>query len=82
MFRLKIRGICHIVFYSLPIYAEFYPELVNLLSEMAKVESVSCTVVYSNYDCLPLCRVVGTRQAKAMVTSQDNVYTLLTGGQN
>lgn len=70
---------CHIVFYSLPIYPEFYPEVVNLLGEMAKTEGVSCTVVYSNYDTLPLCRVVGTRQAKAMLTAQDNVFTLFTG---
>ncbi len=78
-YRLKLRGICHLIFYSLPIYAEFYPELVNLLGELAKVEGVSCTVVYSSYDALPLCRIVGTRQAKAMVTAQDNVFTLLTG---
>ena len=77
--RFKLRGIHHIVFYSLPNYPEFYPELVNLLEEASKVQGVTCTVLYSQYDALALCRIVGNRQAKAMITAQDSVYTLVTG---
>ena len=67
------------VFYSLPTYSEFYPELVNQLQEKAKVEGVTCTVVYSRYDSLALCRVVGSRQAQTMVKSQDDSFTFVTG---
>lgn len=74
-YRFKVRGIQHIIFYSLPNYGEFYLELVNLLDE-APVGGITCTVVYSHYDSLSLSRVVGTRQARDMLTSQDALHTM------
>lgn len=77
--RFKIRGIRHLIFYSLPNYSEFYPELVDLLEEKAKLEGVTCTVLYSSYDALALCRIMGSRQAQTMVTAQDSSFTFVTG---
>ena len=75
-YRFKLRGIRHIVFYSLPTYAEFYPEIVGFLEEMAATESVTCTAVYSQFDSLALCRIVGSRQAYFMTTSMDSTFTI------
>lgn len=33
--RFSIRGIHHLIFYSLPLYPQFYPEMVNLLEVRA-----------------------------------------------
>jgi hypothetical protein len=67
------------IFYSLPTYSEFYPELVNLLQEKAREEGVTCTTIFSHYDSLALCRVVGTKLAQTMVTGQDESFTFVTG---
>ena len=78
--RYNIRGIRHLVFYSLPTYCEFYPQLVNMLEEgVGQVGGATCTVVYSTYDALALCRIVGTSRAGRMVNSTENIQTIITG---
>lgn len=34
--RLRLRGVQHVVFYSLPQYAQFYAELVNLIGDFPR----------------------------------------------
>ena len=52
--RMVIRGVCHVIFYSLPEYAHFYPEIVNSLglgvgsgenNADAQSNNISCLVV-------------------------------------
>jgi len=66
----------HLIFYSLPSYAEFYPELVDMLTEAPA--GMTCTVMYSSYDSLALSRIVGSSNARQMITTQDNLHTFYT----
>ncbi len=66
------------MFYSLPVYAEFYPELLNML-ELGRGEAGSCAVLYSPYDSLALGRVVGSERARKMVGGREDIQTFLTG---
>ena len=72
--RFHLRGVRHVVFYSLPLYPEFYSELVNCL------EGGGVTVLYSRYDALQLTRVVGSVRAGRMLASQDNTHVMVTTG--
>ena len=76
--RFKIRGIRHLVFYSLPHYPEFYSDFVNFLGEKSNLEGVTCTVVFSRFDALALCRIVGSSQARTMVEGSDESFTFVT----
>lgn len=77
--RYHIRGIRHLIFYSLPTYCEFYPELVNMLEGAGQVGGVTCTVLYSTYDALALSRIVGTARAAKMIKSSERIQTLISG---
>lgn len=77
--RYHIRGIRHLIFYSLPTYCEFYPELVNMLEGAGQVGGATCTVLYSTYDALALSRIVGTGRAAKMVKSSECIQTLISG---
>lgn len=62
----------HIIFYSLPEYATFYPELVNMLSEAAQgglEADTSCTVLFTRYEKMALERIVGAKRAAHMLKS-------------
>jgi len=75
--RLRIRGALHIIFYSLPQYEHFYPELVNLLGdedELGKSTSISCTVLFTKYESMALERIVGTKRAQHMHASKKNTF--------
>ena len=75
--RFRLRGIRHLVFYSLPLYHEFYPELVNQLEGAG----ATVTVLFSRYDSHALGRVVGSGRAKRMVAAEDGIHMLVTGTQ-
>ncbi|WFD42371.1 rRNA-binding ribosome biosynthesis protein utp25 [Malassezia psittaci] len=73
--RYTIRGARTVIFYGLPDHANYYPELINAtLSQRAEDEEIldpaeiSVQVLYNKYDLLRLERVVGTKQARLMVT--------------
>lgn len=65
------------VFYSLPLYPEFYLELVNCL----EADGGGVIVLYSRYDALQLNRVVGSVRAARMLTSEDNTHHMVTAGR-
>ena len=74
--RFHLRGVRHVVFYSLPLYPEFYSELVNCL----EVGGGGVTVLYSCYDALQLTRVVGSVRAGRMLACQDSTHVMVTTG--
>lgn len=64
--RYHIRATKSLVFYSLPVNAQFYPELVNWLSSAHG----SCLVLYSPLEAMLLARVVGSDRARKMLESE------------
>lgn len=70
-FRPRLRGIRHVIFYGLPNFAEFYPELLN---SIAVEPTTTCTVLYSALDALSLERVVGSQRAEQMLQSYQAVH--------
>lgn len=83
--RFLIKGARHIVFYSLPEYAEFYPELVNLIQTGEDTasgtgksgstdNSVSCTVLFTKYEKLALERIVGVKRCEHMLSSSKSTF--------
>ena len=79
--RLRIRGARHIVFYSLPQYASFYAELVNMVSptdgssgEAASAAQMSCTVLYTQYERMALERIVGQKRCAHMMASTKTTF--------
>ncbi|KRZ14036.1 Digestive organ expansion factor -like protein, partial [Trichinella pseudospiralis] len=82
--RYVIRGIRHLLFYQLPTYSNFYPELCNMLlqpslNKQNHQQTISTsTVLYSPYDDLRLSGLVGRSRADSMMSSATNCI-LLTG---
>jgi hypothetical protein len=74
--RFMIRGARHLVFYSLPEWAGFYSELVNLLGgqEGGEAEATSCLALFTRYEALALERIAGTERAKHMLASDKATF--------
>jgi len=81
--RFRIRGARHVIFYSLPAYAHFYPEIVNAVEEShdatkdlngALASSSSCLVLYTLFDRLILERVVGKARCTHMLSSTKRTF--------
>ena len=77
--RFKIRGAMHIIFYSLPEYAHFYPELVNILGDVPETENktskqTSCLVLTTKYEKMALDRIVGVKRANHMLKSGKSTF--------
>ncbi|ORY37110.1 DUF1253-domain-containing protein [Rhizoclosmatium globosum] len=62
--RYKIRGVKQVLWYQLPEYAHFYPEVVNAVE---KGMDSNVKVLYSVYDRLRLERIVGTARVAKMM---------------
>lgn len=73
--RYKIRGIRNIVFYALPMYEEFYSEMVNM-ADTTDGNAVSYFV--SPFDRLVLERVVGPARCRRMLRSAKRSHLLVT----
>ncbi|EFX88357.1 hypothetical protein DAPPUDRAFT_305636 [Daphnia pulex] len=84
--RLTMKGIHHIIFYQLPTYPNFYPELCNLLQDAFQNPkyrgdgSQTCTVLYSTFDAPRLAGIVGSQRAAEMLTSDRPVHLFVSGG--
>ena len=76
--RYFIRGIHHLIFYDLPINAQFYPELCNMVvdykKEMVPVNT-SCTILYSRYDVQKLMRIAGNERTNTLITSDEDSFS-------
>ncbi|KAJ1668659.1 rRNA-binding ribosome biosynthesis protein utp25 [Coemansia sp. RSA 1813] len=77
--RYPIKGIHHMVFYSLPDHPHYYSEMVNLMltsnDPSASADKLSCTAFYTKYDQLKVERVVGTRLVSQLLQSERAQYT-------
>ncbi|KAJ1724879.1 rRNA-binding ribosome biosynthesis protein utp25 [Coemansia erecta] len=77
--RYPIKGIHHMIFYSLPDHPVYYSELVSLMltsnDETASSAQLTCTAVYTKYDQLKLERIVGTRLAPQLLTGERSQFT-------
>ena len=62
------------VFYSVPTYPEHYSDLVN----MVECQEGSVEVIYSGWEQLALCRVVGGARAQRMMASNDSTHLIVT----
>ncbi|CAM9502774.1 unnamed protein product [Ectocarpus sp. 13 AM-2016] len=72
--RYCIRGIHHLIFYSLPECPQFYPEMVNLLEEAESVTAVTCLSLFTRFERLSLERIVGEERAGHMLASAKNTF--------
>jgi len=76
--RFMIRGARHLILYSLPENAQFYPELVNLLEEGTRSGEVggvtSCFSLFTKYEALALERIVGSTRARHMLGSEKETF--------
>eukprot|EP01038_Epipyxis_sp_PR26KG_P012188 gene12188-16326_t len=79
--RYSIRGAQHLVFYSLPEYAQFYPEFVNILTnqhdkmeEDTNNNELSCLVLCNKYEKMALERIVGTKRCEHILTSNKTTF--------
>lgn len=83
--RFKIRGVRHIIFYSLPEYPHFYSEFVNMLTNSISAadeqeksnllqNELSCITLFSQYEKMPLERIVGLKRADHMLTSDKSTF--------
>ena len=75
--RYKLRGVHHLLLYSLPTYPEHYSELVN----MVEGEGGTVEVLYTHWEQLPLSRVVGRARAQRMLDNSDSTHMIVTGKQ-
>ncbi|KAJ2660406.1 rRNA-binding ribosome biosynthesis protein utp25 [Coemansia sp. RSA 1200] len=77
--RYPIKGIHHMVFYSLPDHPQYYSELVNLMltsnTPNISVDSLSCTAFYTKYDQLKIERIIGTKLVSQLLNSERAQYT-------
>uniref|UniRef100_A0A1Q3F043 U3 small nucleolar RNA-associated protein 25 homolog n=1 Tax=Culex tarsalis TaxID=7177 RepID=A0A1Q3F043_CULTA len=83
--RPRIKGIRHLVFYQLPQFPQFYPEMINLMADEYQNKrdgvdpsSMTVTALYTRYDLLRLSAVVGTQQAAKLAGSARAAHTFTT----
>jgi len=69
--RFKVKGARHILFYTLPQYPHFYPEILNSLPDAV---DTSCTVLYSKFDVYQLQAIVGNERAGFLLSSPKHVH--------
>eukprot|EP00598_Pedospumella_elongata_P007784 CAMPEP_0184985530 /NCGR_PEP_ID=MMETSP1098-20130426/14159_1 /TAXON_ID=89044 /ORGANISM="Spumella elongata, Strain CCAP 955/1" /LENGTH=846 /DNA_ID=CAMNT_0027509619 /DNA_START=67 /DNA_END=2607 /DNA_ORIENTATION=- len=76
--RFPIRGAKHIVFYSLPEYAHFYSEWVNMLSshtpDGGDDGKVSCLVLFTAFERMALERIVGPKKCAQMLSASKTTF--------
>ncbi|KAJ2669525.1 rRNA-binding ribosome biosynthesis protein utp25 [Coemansia sp. RSA 1085] len=76
--RYPIKGIHHLVFYSLPDHPHFYSELVNLMlthNNDVSADQLSCTAFYTKFDQLKLERIVGSKLVTQLASSERSQFT-------
>ncbi|KAJ1442931.1 hypothetical protein B484DRAFT_441852, partial [Ochromonadaceae sp. CCMP2298] len=69
------------IFYSLPEYAHFYAECVNMLSlttgagaGAGGLEGLSCLVLFTVYERMALERIVGAKRCAHMLSCAKNTF--------
>ena len=77
--RYHLKGVRQLVFYQLPMYAEFYSELVNTMTCVGSsdLHLPSCHVLYTKFDEHRLSRTVGSTRANSLLQSTQPIHMLL-----
>jgi U3 small nucleolar RNA-associated protein 25 len=68
--RYNLKGATNVVFYGLPLYGQFYSEIVNSLS----AEDASVLALFTKYEHLQLERIVGVKRAQRLVSSEKTTH--------
>ncbi|KAI4496940.1 hypothetical protein M0802_007888 [Mischocyttarus mexicanus] len=82
--RVRIKGIRHIIFYSLPSIPRFYNELINFMEECyqnpkaGSQNNMTVTSIYTKYDTYILSAIVSTERANKMIASKNAIHTIVT----
>lgn len=83
--RYTIKGVRHIVFYELPTYPHFYPELLNMMTVSNQYKlaggmesTFTASSLYCKYDALALKAILGERRAATVVHRVDKKNHLFT----
>uniref|UniRef100_A0A7S2SMD6 U3 small nucleolar RNA-associated protein 25 n=1 Tax=Mucochytrium quahogii TaxID=96639 RepID=A0A7S2SMD6_9STRA len=72
--RFRIRGIRRVVCFAPPVHAHFYSELSNLIGsglEESSTDQATNLVLFNTTDSIPLERIVGSRNAKQMLSDKE-----------
>nr|XP_027213158.1 digestive organ expansion factor homolog [Penaeus vannamei] len=83
--RYRIKGVRHIIFYDLPTYPHFFPELCNLMVEgnqnprKKHIGSSTVTVMYQRSDLTKLIGVLGSARAAEVMKSSKAVHLGIIG---
>ncbi|KAL7519036.1 hypothetical protein ACHAWX_003832 [Stephanocyclus meneghinianus] len=80
--RHKIKGARHVIFFGLPEYAEFYPDIVNMLNDgLSEWEEegltrmpLSSLSLYTKYDAHQLERIVGAGNTEKMIKGEKSSF--------
>ena len=75
--RFHLRGAQHVIFYSLPEYAHFYPEIVNGLGDTDSGGlglDISCLVLFTQYEKMALERMVGAKRCAHILSSNKTTF--------
>ncbi|KXJ22256.1 Digestive organ expansion factor [Exaiptasia diaphana] len=78
----RIKGIKNIIFYGLPHYAHFYPEILNFLDSGHQSTAVTATALYTRYDNHRLADIVGSRRCTHMMSAKKHVHMFVAGEQS
>jgi U3 small nucleolar RNA-associated protein 25 len=75
--RFQLRGAQHVIFYSLPEYAHFFPEIVNGLGDSGDGSlgsDISCLVLFTQYEKMALERMVGAKRCAHILSSAKTTF--------
>ncbi|KAH6923589.1 hypothetical protein HPB50_003215 [Hyalomma asiaticum] len=75
--RYRIKGVQRLVFYELPTFPQFYPELCRMVA----TGNSGCTSLFCRQDALPLAAVVGSSRAARMLHAERDVHVFVSEGQ-
>ena len=84
--RYRIKGIRHLLFYDLPSYGHFYPEIVHFLTlphanekktidtKSVVDQSFTCTALYAKEDALKLAYILGQQTVTEILSSDKKTH--------
>jgi hypothetical protein len=72
--RYAVRGINHVVFYSLPTYEQFYVDFVNLLPGNSSATTGTVMALYSKFESMELERIIGTQRATKLIQAVNHTH--------
>ena len=65
---LHLKGIGHVIFYSIPIFKDNYTELAS--------NSQECVTIFSKYDGFSLQRILGDSKSDKMISSNSEIFSI------